>query len=350
MQENNSELTVDQEFYFQWHITEKCNSRCKHCYQESYHSEKELTTEQLAFAFSKMEDALKKWNLKGSVSLTGGEPFLRSKDLYSLAVMMDRSDNFSYYDILTNGSLLTGENLLLLAQLTKLRRIQVSLESPDPQTNDGIRGTGSFNTTVSAIRNLKKNGFQVSVMMTVTRINQYKIPEMIELLVAERVDALAIERFIPEGTGASMRNLLISKEETKQLFELIYRIGIKEKRLKVLMHRPLFALTAQNDNSVGAICSVGINALTIMHDGTLYPCRRLPIPIGNILRDGIFKPWYDSELLWKVRNTNNLKGKCRTCNLVPLCRGCRAMAYWLKGDYLEEDPHCWNQLETVSTN
>ena len=48
------------------------------------------------------------------------------------------------------------------------------------------------------------------------------------------------------------------------------------------MYRPLFCLIAPDDVHVGAMCSVGINALTVLHDGTIYPCRRLPIPLGNI--------------------------------------------------------------------
>ncbi|MCG2778337.1 MAG: SPASM domain-containing protein, partial [Desulfobacterales bacterium] len=82
-------------------------------------------------------------------------------------------------------------------------------------------------------------------------------------------------------------------------------------------------------------------ALTIMHDGTIYPCRRLPTPIGNALTDSFFKVWYTSEVLWNVRNHNNIKGKCADCELIPVCRGCRAMAYALTGDYLAEDPQCW---------
>jgi len=39
-----------------------------------------------------------------------------------------------------------------------------------------------------------------------------------------------------------------------------------------------------------------------MPDGTIFPCRRLPIPIGNILKDGVYKIWYGAPLLWKLRN------------------------------------------------
>lgn len=349
MEYTREELTQNHEFYFQWHITEKCNLRCKHCYHESYNSKDELTSAQLDLAFSKMEQALKKWNLKGSASITGGEPFLRREDMFRIATMMDNSSHFSYYDILTNGSLITDEDLTRLTNLSSLRRVQLSLESPFENINDSIRGPGSFKNTLEAIRKLKCYGLQVSVMMTVTKVNQHDFPEMVELLAKEKVDAVAVERFIPEGSGSSICNMMLSKKETKRFYELVYNIGIKEKRIRVLMHRPLFALLDANDSSVGAMCSVGNNALTIMHDGTIYPCRRLPIAIGNIIEDGIFKPWYDSDILWSVRNINEIKGKCGKCDLLPLCRGCRAMAYWANGDYLGEDPHCWKEIK-VSTN
>lgn len=331
------------EFYFQWHITEKCNLRCKHCYHDAYTSKNELTSAQLTLAFMEMEKTLAKWQKNGSASLTGGEPFLRKDDLMRVAHLMDGSEHFSYYDILTNGSLIDMDAIADLGQLQKLRRVQLSLESPNAEENDQIRGLGSFEATLSALRLLKRNGFEISVMTTVTKRNQAEIPAMIEFLADEGVDTFAIERFIPEGTGAEMKDNMLSIEEVRDLYETIHGIGINENRIRVLMYRPLFGLIDQNDCTVGAMCSVGANALTIMHDGTIFPCRRLPISIGNILADGLFKPWYDSDVLWSVREPSNLKGKCGACDLVPICRGCRAMAYWLTGDYLEEDPHCWKQ-------
>ena len=85
------------------------------------------------------------------------------------------------------------------------------------------------------------------------------------------------------------------------------------------MYRPLFTLVASDDPDVGALCSVGNNALTIMPDGTVYPCRRLSIPIGNILTDGLFSIWYDSEVLWKIRNPENIKGECYDCGHLASC-------------------------------
>lgn len=40
-------LNVNTEFYFQWHITEKCNLRCRHCYHDNYTSTNELNSDGL---------------------------------------------------------------------------------------------------------------------------------------------------------------------------------------------------------------------------------------------------------------------------------------------------------------
>ena len=338
------------EFYFQWHITELCNRRCKHCYQDFTKPSSDLSSEHLQFVFERMEQALDAWGKKGTVSLTGGEPYLRRNDLYALARAMDASEQFTYYDVLTNGSLVSAPEVSELSTLAKLRRVQLSLESPDEEENDSIRGTGSYSTTVDAIRRLKAGSMHVSIMMTISRLNYRSVPRMIEFAAGLGVDALAVERFIPEGSGQQLREHVLTRDEVREVYALLYEQGLNEKRLRVLMYRPLFALFDCMNPTVGAMCSVGVNALTIMHDGTLYPCRRLPIGLGNVITDGLFRPWYDSEILWKLRDPRNIKGKCGNCTILPVCRGCRAMAYWLMNDYLGEDPHCWREVTSSATS
>lgn len=338
-----SELARGDEFYFQWHITERCNERCAHCYHASYTSNNELKLRELIAALTEMEKALRVWNRVGTFSLTGGEPFLRRAELFGLAERLDASDRVAYYDILTNGSLISEDDLIALCGFRKLRRVQLSLEGPSADVNDAIRGPGSFARTVRTIDRLKDAGLQVAVMMTLNRQNVHTLSAMLDLLASHRVDAFSVERFIPEGSGMALAQAALTREEVKQAFEALHALGVRERRLRVLMYRPLFAIIDHRDPHVGAMCSAGTNALTIMHDGTVYPCRRLPIPLGNILTDGLFKIWYDSEVLWKIRDPSNLE-RCAGCDLLPVCRGCRAMAYFATGDYCAVDPHCWKDV------
>ncbi len=65
------ELASSDEFYFQWHLTERCNKRCSHCYQDD-NGKNELPLSELEHILRIMEDALIKWDRIGSLSLTGG--------------------------------------------------------------------------------------------------------------------------------------------------------------------------------------------------------------------------------------------------------------------------------------
>jgi radical SAM protein with 4Fe4S-binding SPASM domain len=335
------EFHADDEFYFQWHITERCNQRCIHCYHEKYDNDGELDKKQLLEAAGKMLTAVEKWGRYATFSFTGGEPLLRKEELFEIAPYLDNHERAAHYDILTNGSLFDDSLISAVSRLKKLRRVQLSLEGSTPEINDRIRGKGSFQKTISSIRKLKGAGLTVSIMTTISRMNAKNVLPLIELLEKEGVDTFALERFIPEGQGKHMADEVLSPEEIHGVFESVYEAGKVPRPMRILMYRPLFGLLDCNDPTVGAMCSVGNNALTIMHDGTILPCRRLPIALGNILVDNLFKIWYDSFLLWEIRNPSNLKGKCRNCEFIPVCRGCRAAAFAKTGDYLAEDPQCW---------
>lgn len=333
--------TIGDEFYFQWHLTERCNLKCLHCYQNN-DILSEIPLKDLLVIVDKMEEALTKWGKRGTLSMTGGEPFLRRDDLHALMERLDSSDSLVYYDILSNGSFITESEAKALSSHSGLRRVQVSLEGASAERNDQIRGKGSFEDTLRAIRNLMAEDVDVSVMMTITRKNQDQIRPMIDLLKHEKVPTIALERLMPEGRGAELSDLLLSPEELHVLCDDIYQIAVNNGSVRILMHRPLFGLVAPDDPTVGALCSAGNNALTIMPDGTVYPCRRLPIPIGNVLTDGFYKIWYGSEVLWQLRNPKGLNQKCRECEFLAKCRGCRAMAYFSSGDFMGEDPQCWH--------
>ena len=329
------------DFYFQWHITNVCNNRCKHCYHTNYSKNNELPREQLLCVASQIEETLKKWNYIGNVSLTGGEPFSRRQDLFAILEYIEQNcERIAYYDILTNGTIITDEDIRVLKKFKKLRRIQISLEGSKSEEHDAVRGNGDFNKVTATIKKLKENNFILSVMTTLTKQNMKIVPSIILLLEKLGVDYFALERFMPEGQGELNSNWTLSQNETKEVFEFMTRTALKIKKPHILLYRTLYCLCG-DDETVGAMCSAGISALTILPDATILPCRRLPIPIGNVLKDGIINTWYNSDLLWKLRDFSNYKGKCKNCEHFFECRGCRSMAYLATGDYMAEDPQCW---------
>jgi radical SAM protein with 4Fe4S-binding SPASM domain len=288
-----------------------------------------------------LTDALKAWDMRGAVGLTGGEPWLRRGIIFDILDRLAFSNVVDRVDLMTNGTLLTENDCSLIAQHPLMRRVQVSIEAASAECHDAIRGSGSFLETMQAIERMKQNGLTVAAMMTISRKNMSEIVPLLELLREYDVDVFSIDRFIPEGQGARTREWLLSPTDVRRCFQIVYRWAMENSKPRVLMYRPLFCLIDSKSPHVGAMCSVGVNALTILHDGSVYPCRRLPIVLGNVLKDSLHQMFYESDELWKVRVPTNLKGRCSSCQFVPVCRGCRAMALAVTGNWLEEDPHCW---------
>src|SRR4030042_727185 len=84
-----------------------------------------------------------------------------------------------------------------------------------------------------------------------------------------------------------------------------------------------------------------------MPEGSVFPCRRFPVSVGNLLDKSLKRIWEESDVLAQLGKRENLKGKCEKCEFRD-CRGCRSLALSLTGDYLEEDPHCWYSPEISS--
>lgn len=335
------EKDTSREFYFQWHIFSKCNLRCKHCYQDDY-SHGEMDLEKLKRVADQMILALTKWDMWGRVSLTGGEPFA-SEHLYAIMDYLEQSERIVSINILTNGTLITREDIEKLKGYRKLRQIQISLDGGNATTHDAVRGKGAFEKAINAIRLLKANDFEVALMYTLMKTNKDNYMEFVDVAEQEGVDYITLERVTP--CGNSSVDDILTKEELRKIYMDITRRANGMEKTTVRRSRPLWINTecenTREDVKLGGFCPVGLTALCILWDGTVLPCRRLEIPIGNILEDGIFKIWYESDVLWNIRDKNKLKGKCGRCGNLAYCGGCRAIAYALTGDYMEEDKQCW---------
>jgi radical SAM protein with 4Fe4S-binding SPASM domain len=344
----------DKEFYIQWHLTDKCNLRCEHCYQDDYSQSSELPLEELKKIAEKINFTLGKWGKEGRIGVTGGEPFIR-KDLFEFLYFLEQQPHISKIGILTNGTLIK-ENLEAIKKLKKLHYIQLSVEGTKA-TNDAIRGKGIFDKVMEITRLLKSNDVPVRWMVTLHKKNAAEVGKVIDLALEHGVDTITFERLVPEGSGKSFADYVLDTEEIEKVFTYVVKRSDEEyakgSPLAILKLRTLWVLCdpkrAENDGclplekEVGASCSIGVDSISILPDATVLPCRRLPVPIGNLKTDSLFKIWYTSKVLWDIRNRKNLKGKCNNCEYIPRCAGCRATAYALTGDYLAEDPQCWKK-------
>ena len=127
------------------------------------------------------------------------------------------------------------------------------------------------------------------------------------------------------------RSLLL---EVLSEFRILQEQGCRTKfgrkdHLWTLLYQELGLIKSlpQNSDKVCGGCGIGWKHLTILADGRVLACRRLPVEIGNVPDQ-------------KISEIKEME-KCSKCNLLTICRGCPAIPYAAYGDYLAPDPQCW---------
>jgi len=110
-------------------------------------------------------------NQAATIHLTGGEPLLK-QELFSLLEDLEHSPVVEELGIITNGLLLNENVIQRLSKSSKLRKIKISLDGPDEETNDSIRQEDTFKRVIQNISSIKERGsFEIILMLTVMRRN-----------------------------------------------------------------------------------------------------------------------------------------------------------------------------------
>jgi radical SAM protein with 4Fe4S-binding SPASM domain len=332
-------------FYIQWHITNFCNLHCSHCYQDDFSTSNDLDWSGLKRISNNILSTMEKWNKKACIHLTGGEPLLK-KELFFVLDDLDRDPNVEELGIITNGLFLNHKMIEKLSAFSKLKKIKISLDGANAETNDSIRPQGTFERVIQNLSLIQREDrFEVILMFTVMQRNYRDLPFLLHLCQDLGIGGLILERFIPLGRGRGIMDKVLDKEQWEEFKKRLMDFFSTE-----IEEHPLFSYQAfqinfsqEEPELLGAPCVIGRDGLCIMPEGNVFPCRRFPISVGNLLNDSLKEIWEKSEILEKLRRKENLKGKCGNCEIKD-CRGCRSLALSLTGDCLAEDPHClWNK-------
>lgn len=324
--------------WISWEVTNACNFRCIHCrMDEDFLPGNELSYDESINCIDQFHKLGIDW-----INFSGGEPFLR-KDFISL---LEYASNLDIkVGITSNGSLITNEIAERLKNIKNLETIQISIDGKDAETHDRIRGIdGAFDSAVNAIKLLLDSGIRTGAVTTVMKPNIRQIPDIVQLLMDLGINVYGARRFMPTGKGDKMRNdLLVTAEEYKEHCEY-WAFCMKEfgDKMQFIIEEPLLGIIKDKLpeywNTTG--CQAGVIYGAMTFDGDIRPCIFLPLSMGNIRNQSFDKIWSDSEMRKKIAY-RELNGKCNGCSVKNECGGCRAMAYFQHGDFLEEDAMCF---------
>ncbi len=339
----------DFQFFIQWHLTERCNLRCRHCYQ-GRGNVREMTVGEVKREIDGATRMFQAWEeehgirVSPSIHFTGGEPFLYGGLFDVIACSKAKGYGVA---MMTNGCLITKERAKKVSHLG-ISDIQVSLEGP-PELHASIRGRGSFQAAAKGVEHLVAAGSKVSANVTLSRLNFDKIEETVEVAKAIGFHRIGFSRMVPCGRGKALLTQFLTPEELKSAYQKI--LSANTPTFEVVSGDPLAGTLSETKPPSGCNltlsgCSAGFSGVTVTSDGSVMPCRRIGLVAGNLKKKSLRAIWASSKLLWQLRGRESYKGKCGQCSLWPSCRGCRAVAYAYsstqgKPDLFADDPQCW---------
>ncbi len=232
---------------------ETCNLACTHCLYAASPKTRNpyrLSAGELSGLLAQVEAA----GAKPHFLFTGGEPTLHAE----LCDFLETVDRRGYsFQLMTNGTRIQKQFVERLSRMSHLTKVQVSLESADPEINDSIYGRGMQSRVLKAAGLLKENGVPLTLAVTPMEVNEQGL---------SAIEALA------ETQGAEIKYISL------------YDLGAaKDNNLQPSRETP----TGNGQSDAELMCDKGV----AYSEGTFYPCpvlvKERGAKLGNRLEDAL---------------------------------------------------------------
>lgn len=333
-----------------WELTNKCNLKCQHCRgdMKDERSAGELNLDQIKNTIDNIVTFS-----KPIIVLTGGEPLFRP-DVFDIASYA--KEKGLDVALASNGTLISKDIAKKIVE-TGIRRVSISLDGSNADTHDNFRKiSGSFEKALNGFKNLTDIGMNMQVNVTVAKHNINELDDMVKLALDLKADALHFFLLVPVGCGMHITKVAqIAPNKYEEVLNWIYdtsqRVPLELKATCAPhYYRIIKQRMAQEGQGTKRLdkkfpsssrgCLAGTGILFISHVGDVQPCGYFPIKVGNVKEKSLSDMWKESKVFSDLRTPRLLKGKCRLCEYINICFGCRARAYGETGDYLEQEPYC----------
>lgn len=329
----------------QFHITGRCNLRCKHCYRTEGDVET-LTYEDIIDVIDQFITLSKKYNVshgikkRGHINLTGGEPFFR-KDIKEIIKYLGEHRSQITYGILSNGSFINEEIIELLKE-REVSFVQLSIDG-DKKTHDDLRAPGDYARVFKTAEMLEKAGIRTHISFTANKSNYKYLPQVANECRKKHITKLWSDRLVPIGNGGGLEQLKMTDADMPNYIRTLKKAqGSFVTRLlypktQVSMNR---ALQFLNSNGNIYSCAAGESLITVDEFGRVMPCRRMPIICGDIFTSTLEGVYYNNPTFVDLRRDFTPE-ECASCEFSFLCNGgAKCQSYALYGTYRKADPAC----------
>jgi MoaA/NifB/PqqE/SkfB family radical SAM enzyme len=264
-------------------LTDRCQCSCLHCSAAMRpQGRSELTTAE----WKRVIDECLQLGVH-VVTFTGGEPLLR-EDLEELvaSVPPDRA----VVEFFSNGLALTEERLHSL-RAAGLFGVQLSLDSPDPDSHDAMRGIpGMFRAVERAARMAVDAGLLVAISTYASNesVDERRLTGIAALAAEWGACEVTVFDAIPTGRLLRVTSPPLDAAHRERL---LLEAGVINERYSPRLH----ALTQSRTNKGLAGRSIGCLAahiqIHVSAQGDFMPCDFTPLSFGNVREESIADLW-----------------------------------------------------------
>jgi radical SAM protein with 4Fe4S-binding SPASM domain len=338
-------------------LTNRCNLRCKHCYQwneDGHHHELEKIEQNRDLDFSIVEKVFAQTHeVKSNIYLWGGEPLVY-RDWDKLVDLLEKDPRWT--SMCTNG-IGINKNLNSLLKVSEIFEILIAIEGFKDE-HDVIRGKGNYEKAMEGLDLLleqKEAGNykgEVAVNFVITDRMVSRTYELIEFLESKKVDTvyLSLLWYLSDETSAKMDryytkhfNWLCTEQETarhswhaykyrlnpdasERLIEELNRVNQRTWALKLRYNPALdpdevkeFILGSDKPAQNKTKCLSIKNRMDIFPNGEVVSCKFFPeLSVGNLTKESVGEVWQGCKFT-KVRETIDREG------LMPVCAKCNLL-------------------------
>lgn len=292
-----------------WDITNKCNLRCKHCFNNSGDGEKYDFTQELSDEEC-ISLAIQIAELKPQqICICGGETLLREIIFDVVKIIAGAG---ICVNMVSNGLLMTDAIACRLKEVG-INDIQISVDGLGGQHDTFRNKEGAFKAAIHAIECIKRAGVNAVVSMVPNRNNVHTFPLYVDYMYKLGVRNIRMMPLLPIGRGkVNYDDLLLSSRQT---FEFVYQLeGLREKyegmRIEwgdALEHLHLVRASRRKYPIVVGIAS----------NGQIYVTPYLPMYVGNVRNHSLSEYWSAGlNVIWRNDKINKvIRGINTVCDL-----------------------------------
>jgi len=244
-----------------FHVLTRCNLKCRHCYiNPQQHGKETLPVETV----KKWLKALVNEKKASNLIFIGGEPTLHPG--LDLCIKAARKTGYGSITVDTNGFLFN--NIVDKVTPEQLDYFSVGLDGSSEETNDLIRGKGSYDKSVAGIEKALAKGFKVSLIYTVSQLNIHDLKNMPGFL-----KILGIDRFFIQVIGIRGRSARDEKHKLqltrKEWAAVVPRVAARAARLGIHVTYPKVFLDRSEPFECAALVAENY---FVFPNGRVYQC------------------------------------------------------------------------------